>query len=83
MIAFRGQKKVGPRPDWSPLGYNSKFLTSIPAPFIWESLPGADIRSLKSITRIQQTRHWNWKAVDIQRDHAFLLTVNYLGISGL
>ena len=20
MIAFRGQKKVGPRPDWSPLG---------------------------------------------------------------
>ena len=34
MIAFMGQKKVGPRPDWSPL-----FPTSIPAPFIWESHP--------------------------------------------
>ena len=62
MIAFRGQKKVGPRPEWSPfgnlvprafplkkwvgrekpwgrgcpLGFKSKFPTSIPAPFIWE-----------------------------------------------
>ena len=31
MVSFRGQKKVGPRPDW--------FLMSIPTPFIWESLP--------------------------------------------
>ena len=40
MIAFRGQKKVGPRPDWSPLGVQSKskFPTSIPTPFIWEYL---------------------------------------------
>ena len=40
MIAFRGQKKVEPRPDWSRLGVNSKFPTSIPAPFIREFSPG-------------------------------------------
>ena len=39
MIAFRGQKRVGPRPDWSLLGVNSKIPTSIPAPFIWEFPP--------------------------------------------
>ena len=37
MIAFRGKKKVVPRPKWSPLG----FPTSIPAPFIWEFPPPA------------------------------------------
>ena len=36
MIVFGVQKKVGSRPHWSPLGFNSKFLTSIPTPFIWE-----------------------------------------------
>ena len=40
MIAFRGQKKVEPRPDWSRLRVNSKFPTSIPAPFIREFSPG-------------------------------------------
>ena len=40
MVSFWGQKKVGPRPDWSPLGVNLKFPTSIPAPFIWESTWG-------------------------------------------
>ena len=34
MVSFRGQKKLGPRPDGSPLGVNSKFPTSIPTPFI-------------------------------------------------
>ena len=34
MVSFRGQKKFGPRPDRSPLGFNSKFPTSIPTPFI-------------------------------------------------
>ena len=42
MIAFRGQNKVGPRPDWSPSGFNSKFPTSILDPFIWESPPGPE-----------------------------------------
>ena len=37
MVSFRGQKKVGSCPCWSPLGFNSKFPRSIPAPFIWES----------------------------------------------
>ena len=36
MASFRGKKKVRPRPDWSPLGFNSKNLTSLPAPFLWE-----------------------------------------------
>ena len=34
MVSFRGQKKLGPRPDRSPQGFNSKFPTSIPTPFI-------------------------------------------------
>ena len=34
MIAFRGQKEVGPRPDWSPLEVKFKFPKSIPTPFI-------------------------------------------------
>ena len=42
MIAFRGQNKVGPRPDWSPSGFNSKFPTSILDHFIWESPPGPE-----------------------------------------
>ena len=33
-VSFRGQKKLGPRPDRSPLGVNSKFPTNIPIPFI-------------------------------------------------
>ena len=33
MVSFRGQKKLGPLPDRSPLGFNSKFPTSIPTPF--------------------------------------------------
>ena len=38
MVSFRGKKKEGPCPGWSPLGVlNSKFLTGIPSPFIWES----------------------------------------------
>ena len=40
MIAFRSQKKVAPRPDWSPLLFNSKFPASIAAPFIRKIPPG-------------------------------------------
>ena len=40
MVSFWGQKKVGPRPDWSPLGVNLKFPTSIPAPFYMGVPPG-------------------------------------------
>ena len=32
MVSFRGQKKLGPRPDRSPLGFKSTFPTSIPPP---------------------------------------------------
>ena len=34
MVSFRGKKKLGPRPDRSPLGLKFKFPTSIPTPFI-------------------------------------------------
>ena len=49
MVSFKGQKKLGPRPDWSPLGpfrvfKPLKFPTSIPVPFIWESSPGGNER---------------------------------------
>ena len=40
MVSFRGQKKLGPRPDRSPLGVNSKFPTSIPTPLICGFPPG-------------------------------------------
>ena len=33
MIAFRGQKKVGPRPDWSPSGVSLKISVEHPRPF--------------------------------------------------
>ena len=33
MIAFRGKKKVGPRPDWSPLGVKFKISDEHPRPF--------------------------------------------------
>ena len=34
MVSFSGQKKLGPRPDLSPLGVYFKFPTSTPFPFI-------------------------------------------------
>ena len=33
MIALRSQKKVRPRPNFSPSGVNSQFPTRIPSPF--------------------------------------------------
>ena len=39
LVSLRGQKKLGPRPDRSPLGFNPKFPTSIPTPFICEVPP--------------------------------------------
>ena len=48
MVSFRGQKKLGPRPDRSPLGFYSKFPTGIPAPFICESPPGASPAAVRS-----------------------------------
>ena len=44
MVSFRGPKTRGPRPDRSPLGV-SKFLTSIPTPFICESPPASFCQS--------------------------------------
>ena len=36
MVSFRGQKKLGPRPDWSPLGVQFKISDEHPPPvFIW------------------------------------------------
>ena len=33
MVSFGGQKKPGPRPDWSPLGVSSKISDEHPSPF--------------------------------------------------
>ena len=43
MVSFRGQKKLGPLPDRSPLGFNSKFPTSIPTPFTCGVSPPRDM----------------------------------------
>ena len=41
MVSFRGKKKkLGPRPDWSPLGVYSKFQSSISTTFICGVPPG-------------------------------------------
>ena len=37
IISFRGQKKLGPRQIGLLKGFNSKFPTSIPTSFVWES----------------------------------------------
>ena len=39
MVSFRGQKKLGPRPDRSPLGVEFKICDEHPHPFHIRSLP--------------------------------------------
>ena len=39
MVSFRGQKKLGPRPDRSPLGVYFKISDKHPYPFHMRSLP--------------------------------------------
>ena len=39
MIALRGQKKLGPGPDWSPLGVLFKISDEHPYPFHMRSSP--------------------------------------------
>ena len=49
MISFRGKKKkVGPRPDWSPLGVSFKISDEHPHPFHMRS-PSRDIYALQGI----------------------------------
>ena len=40
MVSFRGQKKVGPSPDLSPLGVQLKIPNEHPRPFHMGALPG-------------------------------------------
>ena len=39
MVSFRGQKKLGPRPDRSPLGVQFKISDEHPHPFHMRSAP--------------------------------------------
>ena len=39
MVSFKGQKKLEPRPDWSPLGVQFKISDEYPHPFYMRSLP--------------------------------------------
>ena len=39
MVSFRGQKKLGPRPDWSPLGVSFKISDEHPPPFYMRRPP--------------------------------------------
>ena len=40
MVSFRGQKKVGPSPDLSPLGLQLNIPNEHPRPFHMGALPG-------------------------------------------
>ena len=72
MIPFRGQKKVGLRPDWSPLGAQLKISKEHPHPFHMQSSPPAVNRQLnyKNITidlvLIHQIHHTFKNAVLMQ-----------------
>ena len=39
MVSFRGQKKLGPRPDRTPLGVSFKIVDEHPHPFHVRSSP--------------------------------------------
>ena len=43
MVSFRGQKKLGPRPDRSPLGVEIKISDEHPHPFHMRSPPPDEI----------------------------------------
>lgn len=43
MVSFRGQAKVKPHPDLSPLRIEFKFADEVPRLFIWESRPSASL----------------------------------------
>ena len=50
MVSFRGQKKLGPRPDWSPLGgLIQNFRRASPPLSYAESPPGFYAQLLLSI----------------------------------
>ena len=51
MVSFRGQKKLGSRPDRILQGFNSKFPTSIPTPFICGVPPGGSC-SIKVVEKL-------------------------------
>ena len=51
MIAFRGQRKVGPRPDWSPLGVSFKISDEHLHPFHTRS-PIQDTNTQSKLTPI-------------------------------
>ena len=39
VVSIRDQFKVGPRPDWSPLGFHPSFVTSALFPLTTEFIP--------------------------------------------
>ena len=47
MVSFRGQKKLGPRPDRSPLGVSFKISDEHPHPFHMRSLPTPRAQEMK------------------------------------
>ena len=59
MVSFRGQKKLRPRPDRSPLGaLNSKFPTSIPTSFICGVPPTGEGGSMPREVLQQAEKFW-------------------------
>ena len=64
MVSYRGQKKLGPSTDRSPLGFNSKFPTSIPTPFIC-GVPPSDPGTLSLFCKCEFTRYCSWSLFHI------------------
>ena len=62
MIAFRGKKKVGPRPDWSPLGVKLKISDEHPRPFHIGFPPGREGTAYieKRVMIRWDGRMWHW-----------------------
>ena len=48
-IFLRGQFKLEPHPDWSPLGFNLNFPTRIPVTFIWEFPPPLSLHPVPGV----------------------------------
>ena len=59
LVSFRGHKKLEPQPDGLLQGLNSKFPTSIPVCYIWESPPGPSQRSRFLVL----TKRWRGKKI--------------------
>ena len=62
MVSFRGQKRLGPRPDWSPLGVQFKISDEHPHPFHMRSPPPPTWQETDQLVKKNASfKKRNWK----------------------